>query len=65
MPNAGSKEPPQMGKTCCGEDLSHTAKVKRLELKWLLEAYQRPNNPRNFSTRTSPNSPEVKNATTD
>ena len=48
MPNAGSKEPPQMGKTCCGEDLSHTAKVKRLELKWLLEAYHKTEQPEKF-----------------
>lgn len=39
-PNEGSKEPPQKGKVCYGEDLSQTEKVKRLELKWLLKAYE-------------------------
>jgi uncharacterized protein YbbC (DUF1343 family) len=39
MPNAGSKEPPFNGKICCGEDLSEIAKVKGIELKWLLKAY--------------------------
>lgn len=48
MPNAGSKEPPQNGKVCCGEDLSHIPKVKKLELKWLLEAYQKTEQPEKF-----------------
>jgi len=39
MPNEGSKEPPQKGKLCFGEDLSNAPKVKKLELKWLLKAY--------------------------
>lgn len=39
MPNEGSKEPPQKGRLCYGEDLSGAPKVKKLELKWLLEAY--------------------------
>ena len=40
MPNEGAKEPPQKGKLCYGEDLSNVPKVKRLELKWLLKAYE-------------------------
>lgn len=40
MPNEGSKEPPQKGKLCFGEDLSNVPKVKKLELKWLLKAYE-------------------------
>ena len=28
------------GKLCFGEDLTQTKKVNRLELKWLLKAYQ-------------------------
>lgn len=48
MPNAGSKEPPQNGKLCCGEDLSHIPKVKRIELKWLLEAYHKTEQPEKF-----------------
>lgn len=39
MPNEGAKEPPLKGKVCYGEDLSKTDKVKRLELKWLIKAY--------------------------
>ena len=39
MPNEGSKEPPQKGKLCYGEDLSAVPRVKKLELKWLLKAY--------------------------
>ena len=38
-PNFGSKDPPQNGKECFGEDLSGIAKVDRLELKWLIGAY--------------------------
>lgn len=48
MPNAGSKEPPQNGKLCCGEDLSQTEKVKKIELKWLLEAYHKTEQPEKF-----------------
>ncbi len=40
MPNEGSKEPPQKGTLCYGEDLSKAPKVKKLELKWLLKAYE-------------------------
>lgn len=39
MPNEGSKEPPQKGILCYGEDLSNAPRVKKLELKWLLKAY--------------------------
>lgn len=39
MPNEGAKEPPLKGKVCYGEDLSKITKVKRLELKWLIKAY--------------------------
>ncbi len=38
-PNLGAKDPIYNGKTCCGEDLTSTPKVDRLELKWLLKAY--------------------------
>jgi uncharacterized protein YbbC (DUF1343 family) len=38
-PNEGSKEPPQMGRMCFGADLSEIRRVKKLELKWLLDAY--------------------------
>lgn len=39
MPNEGAKEPPLKGKLCYGEDLSLAPKVNRLELKWLIKAY--------------------------
>ena len=39
-PNFGSKDPVHNGKLCFGEDLTQTKRVNRLELKWLLKAYQ-------------------------
>jgi len=40
QPNLGAKDPTHNGKTCYGEDLSKIEKVKQLELKWLMKAYQ-------------------------
>lgn len=39
-PNVGAKDPTHNGKTCYGEDLSKIEKVKQLELKWLIKAFQ-------------------------
>jgi len=39
-PNLGAQNPPYNGEKCFGEDLSATAKVNQLELKWLIKAYQ-------------------------
>lgn len=39
-PNTGAKDPTHNGKLCYGEDLSKIEKVNRLELKWLIKAYQ-------------------------
>jgi uncharacterized protein YbbC (DUF1343 family) len=39
MPNEGAKEPPHKGVVCFGEDFSTIEKVKKLEIKWLLKAY--------------------------
>ena len=39
MPNLGAKDPVYNGRDCFGEDLSGIAKVKQLELKWLIKAY--------------------------
>ena len=39
-PNFGAQNPVYNGIECYGEDLSATAKVNRLELKWLIEAYR-------------------------
>lgn len=38
-PNEGAKDPQYNGKVCYGEDLSKAQKVKQLELKWLIKAY--------------------------
>lgn len=39
-PNLGAKDPVWNGQECFGEDLSQIEKVNRLELKWLLKAYE-------------------------
>ncbi|PBJ05015.1 exo-beta-N-acetylmuramidase NamZ domain-containing protein [Flavobacterium sp. ACN6] len=39
-PNFGAKDPVYNGKECYGEDLSTAPKVTKLELRWLLKAYQ-------------------------
>lgn len=38
-PNEGAKDPLYNGKECFGEDLTTIEKVNRLELNWLLKAY--------------------------
>lgn len=39
-PNFGAKDPVHNGTLCFGEDLTESRKVNRLELKWLLKAYE-------------------------
>ncbi|MES2241178.1 MAG: DUF1343 domain-containing protein [Bacteroidota bacterium] len=39
-PNLGAQDPVYNGVECFGEDLSAVAKVKQLELKWLIKAYR-------------------------
>ncbi|MFV8269698.1 exo-beta-N-acetylmuramidase NamZ domain-containing protein [Flavobacterium sp. GT2N3] len=39
-PNFGAKDPIYNGKKCFGEDLTTYPKLTRLELKWLIKAYQ-------------------------
>lgn len=39
VPNFGAKEPLHQDKKCFGEDLTKIKKVTRLELKWLINAY--------------------------
>lgn len=39
-PNFGAKNPLYNGIDCFGENLSNISKVERLELKWLLKAYE-------------------------
>jgi uncharacterized protein YbbC (DUF1343 family) len=38
-PNFGAKDPTHNGKKCFGEDLTKIEKITRLELKWLINAY--------------------------
>jgi uncharacterized protein YbbC (DUF1343 family) len=40
IPNEGAKDPLYNGVLCYGEDLSKIKRVKELELKWLLKAYE-------------------------
>ena len=40
IPNFGAKEPTYKNIECFGEDLSAVAKIKQLELKWLIKSYQ-------------------------
>jgi uncharacterized protein YbbC (DUF1343 family) len=39
-PNFGAKDPMHNGQLCYGEDLSKVSKVNRLELQWLIKAYE-------------------------
>ncbi|MFD2588994.1 exo-beta-N-acetylmuramidase NamZ domain-containing protein [Croceitalea marina] len=39
-PNFGSKHPKEEGKICYGENLSKTARMDQVSLKWLIDAYQ-------------------------
>jgi uncharacterized protein YbbC (DUF1343 family) len=39
IPNFGAKEPLYKDKLCFGEDLTKAPKVNKLELKWLIKAY--------------------------
>ncbi|KAF2331998.1 exo-beta-N-acetylmuramidase NamZ family protein [Flavobacterium daemonense] len=39
-PNFGAKDPLYNGKECFGEDLTSYPKLNKLELKWLIKAYQ-------------------------
>jgi len=43
-PNFGAKNPLHNGVLCYGENLTSVEKVTRLELKWLLKAYQQTSN---------------------
>ncbi|MEK6451472.1 MULTISPECIES: exo-beta-N-acetylmuramidase NamZ family protein [unclassified Myroides] len=47
-PNAGAKDPMNNGKLCYGENLSQEEDVTKLEIKWLLKAYQSSKNKTNF-----------------
>ncbi|MGS2762126.1 exo-beta-N-acetylmuramidase NamZ family protein [Sinomicrobium sp. M5D2P9] len=49
-PNFGSKSPKYNGKMCYGEDLSESKKLNRIELKWLIRAYNSTENKGSFFT---------------
>ena len=48
IPNEGAKDPLYNGVLCYGEDLSKTKRVKELELKWLIKAYEETSDKSNF-----------------
>ncbi len=48
--NFGSKDPMNKGLLCYGEDLTQAPKVKQLELKWLIKAYQTTSDKSRFFT---------------
>lgn len=50
QPNFGAKDPRYKDKDCYGEDLSEIPKVKQLELKWLLKAYNETSDKSKFFT---------------
>lgn len=50
MPNFGSKDPMNKGSLCYGEDLSTAPKVNKLELKWLIKAYNETSDKSKFFT---------------
>lgn len=50
MPNFGSKDPMNKGLLCYGEDLSTAPKVNKLELKWLIKAYNETSDKSKFFT---------------
>ncbi len=41
QPNEGAKNPMHNGKKCYGEDLSEIKRLERLELRWLIDAYDK------------------------
>ncbi len=48
QPNEGAKYPKHEGKLCIGMDLSKTERLNRLDLTYLIEAYQATENKREF-----------------
>ncbi|MFL9845972.1 exo-beta-N-acetylmuramidase NamZ family protein [Flavobacterium rhizosphaerae] len=50
QPNEGAKNPPYKGITCYGENLSDIPQLNRLELKWLIKAYNETSDKSKFFT---------------
>ena len=50
IPNFGAKEPVYKDQLCYGEDLTSIPKVKQLELKWLINAYNSTSDKSKFFT---------------
>jgi len=49
-PNEGAKHPKNGGKLCYGKDLSEEPRLSKIELKWLLEAYEKSGKKEDFFT---------------
>jgi uncharacterized protein YbbC (DUF1343 family) len=49
-PNEGAKNPPYNGVMCFGKDLSEVRRVHKLEIKWLIDAYQNTSDKSKFFT---------------
>lgn len=49
-PNEGAKNPPYNGVMCFGKDLSEVRRVHKLEIKWLIDAYQNTTDKSKFFT---------------
>jgi len=47
-PKPGAKHPKHLGKVCYGRDLSEIPRVNKINLKWLIEAYQHTENKNEF-----------------
>lgn len=52
QPNFGSKYPKHKGKFCYGVDLSHQKKLSKVNISWLLDAYQKSPDKKAFFGRT-------------
>jgi uncharacterized protein YbbC (DUF1343 family) len=48
IPNLGAKEPLYKNEICFGEDLTKMEKIDKLELKWLIKAYQQTRDKKKF-----------------
>jgi uncharacterized protein YbbC (DUF1343 family) len=48
QPNFGAKDPLHKGVPCYGENLENTEKLKQLEIKWLIDAFNSTENKTDF-----------------
>jgi uncharacterized protein YbbC (DUF1343 family) len=52
QPNFGSKYPKHQGNTCNGVDLTNVPKQSKVNIKWLVDAYQKTTNKEKFFGKT-------------